>query len=293
MKMKYSIFTLLMAVAVFFTACSSGEEKAEGNQPSEKFDYEAEQAEEAAADEEEETTYFLPSALQIGSVFQRSGLKYSEGIVNPPNNVSKYDSKTSKLLNFGTYSADLAYCVLNGQNQVAMNQLRSLQQLASGIGMESIFNSEALFSKFEKNMGNQDSIIDVMVQIQENVDMFVDDNNMQSMANIIFAGAWIEGMYIGVKAASDESEKKITSRLVEQMIILDNLIMALDDVDNKTDDLNTIHNGLKDLQTYFQNIPAIKSGEKVNFKEMELSMEDLKNIADKIVSLRKMIVKAE
>lgn len=286
-KLKF-ILPLFFGVATLLSACGGGEEATKVEENTADFEYTAE--EEVEDEPTEQTQYFLPSALQIGSVFQKSGLQYFDGIVNSPMNVEKYESKNAKLLNFGTYSADLAYCVLNGQNQVALNQLKALRELAAGVGMQSIFNSEALFGKFERNLGNQDSVIEVMVQIQENVDMFIDDNNMQSMANIIFAGAWIEGMYIGVKATSDEPESKITGRLAEQMVILDNLVKALGTVENKTEDLSNIEKQLVDLRNYFNGLEEIKGKDQINFKEIEISIDHLRSIADRVVKMRTQIV---
>src|SRR5690606_28808800 len=101
---------------------------------------------------------------------------------------------------------------------------------------------------------------------------------------------WIEGMYIGVKSTSNETEKKITARLLEQMVILDNLIKALEDVDTKTPDIEKLHADLKDLSAFYSNLQSIKGKEKVNFKEIEVPVEDLKQIADKIVAMRTSIV---
>lgn len=285
-KVKF-ILPVFISATLFFGAC--GSDSSTETKEAEKFEY-TEESEEEVSQEEEATQYFLPSALQIGSVFQKSGLKYYEGIVNSPLSVDKYDTKNSMLLNFGAYSADLAYCVLNGQNQVALNQMKALRQLAKGIGMNSIFDSEAMFSKFENNLGNQDSVIEVMIQIQENIDMFIDDNNMQSMANIIFAGAWIEGMYIGVKATSNEEEAQVTSRLIEQMVILDNLVKALSTVENKTGSLVDIENSLKDLHQYFNNLEEIKGKQNLNYKEVTLEVNKLKEIANRIVKMRTAIV---
>jgi hypothetical protein len=286
-KIKF-ILPFALSSLLFLGACGGGENKQEESS-AEEFEYtEAEQEE--SSEQVEQTQYFLPSALQIGSVFQKSGLKYYEGIVNSPLNVEKYDTKNSMLLNFGGYSADLAYCVLNGQNQIALNQMKALRGLAEGIGMSSIFNSESLFNKFENNLGNQDSVIEVMVQIQENIDMFIDDNNMQSMANIMFAGAWIEGMYIGVKATSNEEETQITGRLIEQMVILDNLVKAISSVENKSGNLEEIEKSLISLRDYFNNLEEIKGKQNINYKEVEIGIDKLKEIANRVVKMRNSIV---
>jgi|TARA_B110000483_G_scaffold241827_1_gene325863 hypothetical protein len=284
MKSNQISLSIVAGLALFVTSCSTSDEstnptKDQVNPPIEEL------VEDESA---QETSYFLPSALQIGSVFQKSGLKYSGGVINEPGNVSKYESKTSKLLNFGTYSADLAYCILNGQSQVAMNQLTSLKALADGLGMESIFGSDKMFRQFENNMGNQDSIIDVMIQIQEKLDMYIDDNDMQSSANIMFAGAWIEGMYIGVKATNEEKEERITKRLVEQMVILDNLVKAVQSVENATTDLTAIEDQLKSLKIFFDGLEEVKSAEGV--RDIELTINHLKEIADRIVEMRQSIV---
>lgn len=286
-KIKF-ILPFALSSLLFLGACGGGENKQEESS-AEEFEYtEAEQEE--SSEQVEQTQYFLPSALQIGSVFQKSGLKYYEGIVNSPLNVEKYDTKNSMLLNFGGYSADLAYCVLNGQNQIALNQMKALRGLAEGIGMSSIFNSESLFNKFENSLGNQDSVIEVMVQIQENIDMFIDDNNMQSMANIMFAGAWIEGMYIGVKATSNEEETQITGRLIEQMVILDNLVKAISSVENKSGNLEEIEKSLISLRDYFNNLEEIKGKQNINYKEVEIGIDKLKEIANRVVKMRNSIV---
>jgi len=282
-KIKF-ILPFAISGLLFLAACGGGETNVETS-VDEEFEY-TDAEEDEASDDGEQTQYFLPSALQIGSVFQKSGLKYYEGIVNSPLNVEKYDSKNAMLLNFGAYSADLAYCVLNGQNQIALNQMKALRSLADGIGMSSIFNSESLFQKFENNLGNQDSVIEVMIQIQENIDMFIDDNNMQNMANIMFAGAWVEGMYIGVKATSNEEESQITSRLVEQMVILDNLVKAISTVENKTGNLEQIENSLISLRDYFNNLEEIKGKENINYKEVEIGVDKLKEIATRVVKMR-------
>ena len=261
MKSNQISLSIVAGLALFVTSCSTSDESANPTK-----DQVNPPIEELVEDESaQETSYFLPSALQIGSVFQKSGLKYSGGVINEPGNVSKYESKTSKLLNFGTYSADLAYCILNGQSQVAMNQLTSLKALADGLGMESIFGSDKMFRQFENNMGNQ-----------------------ESSANIMFAGAWIEGMYIGVKATNEEKEERITKRLVEQMVILDNLVKAVQSVENATTDLTAIEDQLKSLKIFFDGLEEVKSAEGV--RDIELTINHLKEIADRIVEMRQSIV---
>jgi hypothetical protein len=235
-------------------------------------------------------SFYLPSALQIGSIFQKSGLPYVVGISNPVANAELYTSRSNKLLNFGIYSADLAYAVLNDQPQISMEYLRAIQSLSDKIGLGSVFQSEELLKRFERNLGNQDSIINVLIDIQAETDMFVDDNNMYDITYIIFAGAWVEGMYIGVKAADVKNAHTISSRLVEQMTILDNLNKALKSSDNKTEEVLAVSKDLMELEKFFNQLKENKDAKNIaSFKDYQLTPEHIKELSDRIVALRNKI----
>ena len=241
-------------------------------------------------DEEMVESFYLPSALQIGSIFQKSGLNYVPGVTNPTESSSKYESKTSKILNFGVYSADLAYIVLNGQSQDAMNYLRTVKGLSDEIGFGSVFDSEDLLKRFESNLGDKDSIINVMIDIQARTDMFVDDNNLQDVTYIIFAGAWVEGMYIGVKATDHTKTHEVSGRLVEQMTILDNLVKALRSNKNQTEEVQALTKELIKLEKFFNQLEENKNSQNIaSFKDYKLSPEHLEELSSTIINLRNSI----
>ncbi|MGB0403459.1 MAG: hypothetical protein ACPGEG_05130 [Salibacteraceae bacterium] len=241
--------------------------------------------------EEESESFYLPSALQIGSIFQKSGLDYVSGITNSVDKKDDYITKTSKILNFGVYSADLAYIVLNGQSQDAMNYLKTISTLSDEIGFGTIFESKELMERFQNNLGNQDSVINVMIDIQAATDMFVDDNNLQDVTYIIFAGAWIEGMYIGVKASDHKKTHMVSGRLVEQMTILDNLVKALRSNKNQPEEITELSKKLLELEKFFNRLEENKNSQNIaSFRDYKLSPEHLKQLSDMIVDLRTSIV---
>ncbi len=240
----------------------------------------------------EEESFYLPSALQIGSIFQKSGLKYIEGITNSPSNVEQYITKSQKILNFGVYSADLAYIILNGQSQNATEYLKTIKVLSDKIGFGAVFESQDLMEKFERSLGNQDSIINVMIDIQMQTDMFVDENNLQDVTYIIFAGAWVEGMYLGVKASNQENQHMISGRLVEQMTILDNLVRALRSNKNLTEDVEQLSKDLNKLDKFFMRLEENKNSQNIaSFRDYKISKEHLAELSEMIIELRTRITK--
>ncbi len=240
----------------------------------------------------EQESFYLPSALQIGSIFQKSGLNYIEGITNPTSNQEKYLTKSQKILNFGVYSADLAYIVLNGQSQNATEYLKTLKTLSDKIGFGAVFESEEMLNKFERSLGNQDSVINVMIDIQMKTDMFVDENNLEDVTYIIFAGAWIEGMYLGVKASNQDHQHEVSGRLVEQMTILDNLVRALRSNKNLTSDVEQLTKDLNKLDKFFMRLEENKNDQNIaSFRDYKISKEHLAELSGMIIELRNRITK--
>ncbi|UTW62043.1 hypothetical protein KFE98_18840 [bacterium SCSIO 12741] len=293
-RMKHSLFYLMFGAGVLtFTSCG-GEG---GNGPDHQS--QAEKAQNELLDEmaeagEDETTptFYLPSALQIGSIFQKSGLTYVQGITNPVENAKNYSTKSSRLLNFGVYSADLAYIVLNGQSQDARDYLVAIQELSNKIGFGVVFESEDLMKRFESSLGNKDSIVNVLVDIQARTDMYVDDNNMHDVTYIIFCGAWIEGMYLGVNAEGVDNQHFISGRLVEQMTILENLIKALNSNENQSDEVKEITKELAKLDKFFNQLEENKNSQNLkSFKDYKISEEHLKQLSETIIGLREKITK--
>lgn len=275
-----------------FISCGS-DENSEGSGQSDAEAVQEEMLNEMAEEGDGEMieSFYLPSALQIGSIFQQSGLNYIPGLTNLVENKDKYETKTSRILNFGVYSADLAYIVLNGQSQDATNYLKVVSDLSNDIGFGAIFESKDIMERFEKNLGNRDSIVNIMIDIQARTDMFVDDNNLQDITYIIFAGAWVEGMYLGVKASDDKTGHVISGRLVEQMTILDNLVKALRSNKNQTSEVAALTKELTKLDKFFNKLEENKNSQNIaSFKDYKVSPEHLSELSKTILELRASIV---
>lgn len=241
------------------------------------------------APKEELVKFILPSTVQIGQIFRRAGLRYVEGVTNPVTNLPNYTSKVSKMLAYGAYSTDLSYCVLNDQSQEALRYLSTLETLSEEIGFSEVYKSKDLFERFEDNLGQRDSIVDIMIEIQERTDYFVEDYEMDDEALIVFIGAWVEGMYIGVKATNELNKKAISLRLLEQMTILDNLLLGLEK-QKKNKEVDKIYDQLKELRDFFENIEEVKNLKK-SIIELEISFTNLTWIAEKIHAVRTEIIK--
>ncbi|MBD80777.1 MAG: hypothetical protein CL840_17815 [Crocinitomicaceae bacterium] len=241
----------------------------------------------------EEADFIIPSALQIHTIFKSSGLKYIDGITNAPDNTSKYLSKFEKLLNFGVYSADMFYCVLNDQTQLSTQYLKSIRTLSDETGMSGIFNSAPILERFEANIGNKDSVISIMLEFQEKTDVLIAENNEEHTAMVIFTGAWLEGMYIGLDAARNSDNEMLRERLIEQMTILPNLIKGLDIQPNKNDQTKDLQAKIVALSDYFGSIEGLKGEDEYSYDVSVLETSHFQEFYKQVSAMRNEITKSK
>lgn len=239
----------------------------------------------------EQQSNLLPSPLQVAMIFDKSGLDFDASLTNKSENVSKYSTKFEKSINFGVYSADLAYAVLNEKSKEATQTIKVVRDLSAEIGLSTVFDSDDILVRFEKNIDNQDSVIDLLVVIEEKTDDYIEENGEHELANVMFAGAWIEGMYIGAQATIKQGKKDIGAKLSEQMIILENLMKGLEMGEKSADNDNLIAK-LKDLHTTYMGFESVKNIEGDDAYNVELKDDEIKVLAEKITNLRNTIVKA-
>ena len=231
-----------------------------------------------------------PSPIQIASILKKANMNYEEGLTNKVSNSKLYSTKFKQTINFGVYACDLAYCVTNDKFAEASKYLKVSKEMASKIGMESIFLSDNLVERFEKNVGNQDSVMSILFDIQIMTDDYIQDNELSDLNVIYFTGAWVEGMNIGTHTILGNNDHKISVLLSEQMTIARSLIRGLRAVENQTDDLIDLTDHIEEVVDAYHNLWSVKQeGENIEYLDVELKHEEAISISEMILELREEI----
>ena len=235
----------------------------------------------------DEVTYILPSPLQIASIFKRSGMTYIPGITNPASNAKNYTGAFNQSLAMGVYSADLAYSIVNNQTQEALSHLKTLKDISHDLGFASVFETESIINRFENNLGNEDSLTQIISDLQMDMDIYMEENEKAHLGAIIFTGAWIESVYLGSKTIEKNNNVTLSGKVGEQFIILENLIKTLHAKRNANDKIHLLIIELQKLKKYFDTIANKEENENDPFNMRE---EDLNQLTSAIQSLRSKII---
>jgi hypothetical protein len=234
--------------------------------------------------------FMPPSPIQIASILKKANMSYEEGLTNDISNADIYSTKFKQTINFGVYACDLAYCVTNDKYEEAGRYLKVAKKMSAKIGLESIFQSDHLVERFEKNIGNQDSIMDILFHVQMMTDDYIHDNDLRDLSVIYFTGAWVEGMNIGTHTILGNDDHKISVLLSEQMTIARSIIKGLRAVQNQTDDLVDLTDHIDEVVEAYNNLWSVKQeGENIEYLDVELKHEEVISISEMILELREEI----
>jgi len=243
--------------------------------------------------ESPEVDYHLPSALQVASIFKKAGMTYNASATNGVDKTAQYTSEAEAKLNFGVYSADLAYCITNNQSNDARKFITAIQTLAGLQGMESVFENKDLMTRFDNNLDNKDSIQTIIVAIHERTQEYMEENQMEHVAAVHYAGAWVEGMHFGyTDFKANPSNENVGFMLAEQMEILDNIIKGLNDPRNSEVGMEFVITALEEIRSSFENFDSVKAyNASDRSADLILSNEEITKLGEMVSELRVNIVK--
>ena len=237
-----------------------------------------------AAEAESKTQDFfqsLPSPIHIARIFQRAGLRYIPGMTNPAGLASRYMSPYSKSVNLGVYTTDLAYCTFNDQNQEAISYFKGVKTLSDGLNLTPVFESTNLIPRFERNIGNKDSLVTLMATMSLESEVLLKQTSRLDIVYLSFAGAWVESAYIATQMLKNKRNPDILKRLLDQNNSLGKLIALLKDYDQKQE--------FESLITSLSDIKA--SLDVLNSENTTTHEEEFKKLVTKVEKLRTDLVK--
>lgn len=240
--------------------------------------------------------FSIPSPIQTAVLIKNAGTNYNKDILNEPSKVTNYSTSYKKAINLGIYGADLGYVTMYDQTQDAISYLTAVKAIGDDLGVSSAFDME-LVERFEKNIGNKDSLLALVSDAYKASDSYLKNNQQNDVGGLILAGGWIESLYFATNAAEMTNNEDVIRRIGEQKTTLNNLIKLLTpyyskpEITNLVDklmELNEIYDKVEITYTYVA--PTVDAENKTttinSTSEVTIDAEILKSISAKIMEIR-------
>ncbi len=296
MTIKLLAIPLIAALPVFFSCGTNSEDQK--NQLAEEPDSTVNMPDIAlaAATDDNDVSYNLPSPLQIAYVFKKSGAGFISTLPNNKANTTKYNtSNYKKAVNFGIYSADLAYCLFNKKYQESKEYLKACKDIGSYLGLDKAFESENMAQRFDKNISNDDSLIKLVSSVQMKTDIMFEENKQKHIKVLAIAGAWTESLYIACEIYTKDKNKKIQASLLEQLLLSEPIIKALKSNKNTEVEVPALIASIEKINNEFNMIPAISSAvekdEEIDSNTISITDNEMRLMIESIKALRAEMIK--
>jgi hypothetical protein len=229
--------------------------------------------------------FSIPSPIQTAMLIKNSGTNYNKDILNEPSKVTNYSTNFKKAINLGIYGADLGYVTMYDQTQDAISFLTAVKSIGDDLGVSSAFDLE-LVERFEKNIGNQDSLLVLVSDAYKSSDRYLKGNQQNDIGGLILAGGWIESLYFATNAAEMTGNKDIIKRIGEQKTTVYNLIKLLTPYYSKPE-FTTLVDDLMELNEIYEQVEStytfVKPTVDVENKTTTVNSTTVVNITDEQV----------
>jgi len=246
MNSLLNMFKTIMILAFFatFSACNGKGDGSDGN---------LNDSLSGLQDIESQTYYLIPSPEGLFSFIKDGKLKFSDTYLNPTNNIDNYIDTRAKELNFGIYSADLAYVASFNKYQQSVDYLNTVRTLSDEIGISAVFDQN-LIGRIDNIIDDQDSLLKVTSDSYLSIVRYLESSDRKKSLALIVTGGWIESIYVVVNLLDNYSQDaKVISLLASQKHVVSNLSSYLEQMKFDESIQQTI-NELKPLSAFYESL---------------------------------------
>lgn len=220
----------------------------------------------------------IPSPANSMQELATWGVTYDNSILNNPKNASKYTTEYQRSMNLGVYNIDMAYAMVNEKGPDVLQYMKDILILSDALGLKGAVD-QMVGKRAESNLNSKDSLFKILDEIFVKSDSYLRTNERVYTAATVFAGSWLESLYLTCKINEQVAEpalkEKARKHLWEQRLHLGNLINLLGDYKDKKECAELI----KDLKPIHEEIVAVKDPKDMNDTKF-------KSISEKVIALR-------
>lgn len=223
--MKQNLLFTALCTSLIIVSCADGPDKAhERNTVDNEL---RKEAQEPQKEHEERAYYPIPSPEQMFGFINDNGVAYSKELMNSPEKASNYTDPTMKALNFGVYTADLAYCASYQDIESTLDLYKVVKTIGAELNIEEMMTEE-MMNNMQAHLQDKDSLAIIAGQSYYQAVDYLEQNKQEGKLALMSLGGWVESLYITLNAIEDFDENSSTAqRLADQKITFGNLYTYL------------------------------------------------------------------
>jgi hypothetical protein len=225
----------------------------------------------------------IPSPVAGINEISGWGVDYNNTLLVDPKKPMAIGNEFSKAVALGIYNIDMSYAMVNNKGEDVLKYMKHVMKSTDELGLKSAVDN-MLGKRAEQNLSNKDSLLKIVDEIFVKSDSYLRTNERVYTASAIFAGSWVESLYLTCKISESVSnptaKEKACKHLWDQRFYLKNLTDLLGEYKDKKECL-ALNEELKKIHA---DIDAIKDPK-------DLKDAQFKAISSRIYALRTSLTK--
>ncbi len=267
-----------------------------------------EEKKEAQVNEEQNTNteevlvdYNIPSPSEQFALISKLDVKKNTAIMHDANMADKYTTTAQKALNFGVYTADVAYLTSFNETNKYLSYFGKLEKLGKDIGVAQVFGNQ-LGELAKKWDGNADSLFRLSDETYNKTFQRLIEIEKGGELSLMLVGGWIESMHLMLGSSKGYGKSpKLEKAIADQKLVAENLMEFLvsyqDDADVKsyTADIQAVLDIYSKMDCSSSETQVENANGKLNFsggESCKLTEEVFSSLQKKVAEIRKKIVNA-
>jgi hypothetical protein len=300
--MKGSVFLLLIVVFVCL-ACRNSSNKTAGFVFPEADSVPVSEAEKLSPEAIADISKNISSPVEIANLLQMLEIPFSQNYLATSIDANKQSTNFDKALKLGILGADLGYLNMYEKTGSSLDVLSSIRKLAEDIKVGQFFDFESI-KRLSQNKSNLDSLLFISIDSYTQIDNYLRGNDRGQLSALMIIGVWIEGQYLATQVVSQFPDKKLSDRIGEQKIILNDLLLLISPHCNRDSEFTSLCKNLQDIKDIYRELRiTYTQGDPVSFEKdgglvitqtetsvVEMSEEQLQGIIEITKNIRNKLI---
>ncbi len=184
------------------------------------------EAEKLSAEAIDDIVRNISSPVEIAALLQSMNVPFSIDYLASTRDADRLSTNFDKALKLGIYGADLGYLNIYERTGNSVEVLQAIKKLADGIRVGQFFDFETI-RRLSVSRSSIDSLLFLSVQSYNQIDEHLRENQRGHLSALMLTGVWIEGQYLATQVVRNYPDEILKSRIGEQKIIINDLMMLL------------------------------------------------------------------
>lgn len=220
----------------------------------------------------------IPSPVAGINEISSWGVDYNTTLLVDPKKPMAIGDEFSKAVALGIYNIDMSYAMVNNKGEDVLKYMKRVVRSADELGLKSAVDN-MLGRRAEQNLSNKDSLLKIVDEIFVKSDAYLRTNERVYTASAVFAGSWVESLYLTCKMAESVSDpaakEKAYKHLWDQRFYLKNLIDLLGEYKDKKECI-ALNDELKKIHAEIDAIKDPKDMNEARFKAISSKIDTLR-----------------